>query len=277
MHYVYDGKGHVDISMIPFTQQLVEKYAEIGDETAPTPHTADLFKVDKEATLLTDDERERFHSAVQSCLYLSIRTRPDIACAVNRLTGRVSKGMANEKDKIKLIRILKYLNGIMELGIKLGADKNGKVEITAYADAAYGVHPDARSQTGIFISIEQGPLMWKAIKQKCVTKSSCEAEIIALSDIVSLTIWVRDLLNSIGMYDGQPVTIYEDNKAAINLVSDGASTTERTRRVHIWNNFIGQFIDSKEIEVIYCPTQKMIADIFTKPLDTAQFCFCATI
>ena len=108
---------------------------------------------------------------------------------------------------------------------------------------------------------------------KMRTKSYCEAEIIALSDIVSLTIWVRDLLKAMGMYDGKPATIYEDNKAAINLVSDGASTSERTRHVHIRNNFIGQFIESKDIRVIYCPTNKMIADIFTKPLDKAQFCF----
>ena len=273
MHYVYDGKGHVDITMIPFTQNLVEKYPEIGDETAATPHTVNLFKVEKEATLLSDEEQVKFRSVVQSCLYLSIRTRPDIACAVNHLTGRVSKGVSNATDKVKLLRVLKYLNGTVELGIRLGGDRNGNVEITAFADAAYGVHPDARSQTGMFISAGRGPLIWKATKQKCVTKSSCEAEIIALSDIVSLTIWVRDLLKSMGMHNGQPVKIYEDNKAAINLVSDGASTTERTRHVHIRNNFIGQFIESKDIRVIYCPTNKMIADIFTKPLDKAQFCF----
>ena len=94
----------------------------------------------------------------------------------------------------------------------------------------------------------------KSQKQKCVTKSLCGAEIIALSDIVSLTFWVRDLLMSIGMYDGKPVKIYEDNKVSINVVSDGASTTERTRYVHIRNNFIGQFIESNEIKVIYCST-----------------------
>ena len=273
MHYVYDGQGQVDITMIPFTQQLVNKFPEIGDDIAPTPHTANLFKIDKESILLSDDERERFHSAVQSCLYLSIRTRPDIACAVNHLTGRVSKGVANCNDRVKLIRVLKYLNGTLELGIRLGGNKNGEVELTSFADASYGVHPDARSQTGIFISIGRGPLIWKATKQKCVTKSSCEAEIIALSDIVSLTIWVRDLIKALGMHDDKPITIYEDNKAAINLVSDGASTSERTRHVHIRNNFISQFIESNDIRVIYCPTSKMIADIFTKPLDKAQFCF----
>ena len=215
----------------------------------------------------------KFRSVVQSCLYLSIRTRPDIACAVNHLTGSVSKGVANSTDKQKLLRVIKYLNGTLELGIRLGGDRDGKVEITALADAAYGVHQDARSQTGIFISAGRGPIIWKANKQKCVTKSSCEAEIIALSDIVSQAIWARDLLRSMKMYEEKPVTIYEDNKAAINLVSDGASTTERTRHVHIRNNFIGQFIDSKDIRVIYCPTNKMIADIFTKPLDKAQFCF----
>ena len=74
------------------------------------------------------------------------------------------------------------------------------------------------------------------------------------SKMRSLTIWVRDLLMSIGMYDKKPVKIYEDNKVSINVVSDGASTTERTRYVHIRNNFIGQFIESNEIKVIYCST-----------------------
>jgi len=143
----------------------------------------------------------------------------------------------------------------------------------AYADASYGVHPDARSQTGLFITLGRGPLIWKSIKQRCVTKSSCEAEIIALSDVVSLVIWVRDLLKTIGMHDGKPVVIREDNKAAIDMVNDGATTSDRTKHVHIRNNFIGQFIDSNDIDIEYCPTRVTVADIYTKPLPKAQFVY----
>ena len=168
---------------------------------------------------------------------------------------------------------MQHLNGTVELGILLGANAKGKIDLMAYADASYGVHPDARSQTGLFITLGRGPLIWKSIKQRCVTKSSCEAEIIALSDIVSLVIWVRDLLKTIGMHDGKPVVIKEDNKAAIDMVNDGATTSDRTKHVHIRNSFIGQFIDSNDIDVEYCPTNEMVADIYTKPLPKAQFVY----
>ena len=239
-------------------------------KVASTPHTSDLFHID-DSVALDEEQRQRFHSSVQSCLYLAIRTRPDILCAVNHLTSRVTK--ATTRDKEKLIRIMQYLNGTVELGILLGANAAGKIDLMAYADASYGVHPDARSQTGLFITLGRGPLIWKSIKQRCVTKSSCEAEIIALSDIVSLVIWVRDLLKTIGMHDGKPVVIREDNKAAIDMVNDGATTSDRTKHVHIRNSFIGQFIDSNDIDVEYCPTNEMVADIYTKPLPKAQFVY----
>ena len=73
--------------------------------------------------------------------------------------------------------------------------------------------------------------------------------------------------------NGKPVVIREDNKAAIDMVNDGATTSDRTKHVHIRNSFIGQFIDSNEIDVEYCPTNEMAADIYTKPLQKAQFVY----
>ena len=67
MHFVYDGEGHVEVTMSPFTVDLVEKWPEVGMKVASTPHTSDLFKVE-DSIKLVEDERQRFRSAAQSCL-----------------------------------------------------------------------------------------------------------------------------------------------------------------------------------------------------------------
>ena len=188
------------------------------------------------------------------------------------MTTRVRE--PTEDDQSKLMKVVKYLNGTIELGITLGGDDSGKIDFRGYADAAYGVHADAKSHSGIYITLGLGPILWKSIKQKCVTRSSCEAELVALSELASLAIWVRDILREICVLsESTPVKIMEDNKAAIDMVTNGASTSDRSKHVHIRNCFVAQFVASREFEIFYCSTVYMIADILTKPLPRATYCF----
>ena len=60
MHFIYDGKGHVEITMSPFTVDLLKKWPEIGMKVASTPHTIDLFHVE-DSTMLDEEQRQRFH------------------------------------------------------------------------------------------------------------------------------------------------------------------------------------------------------------------------
>ena len=63
----------------------------------------------------------------------------------------------------------------------------------------------------------------------------------------------------------------EDNKAAIQLVQNGASTADRAKHVHIRNNFVFQFLESGKMQIRHCPTNMMLADLLTKPLITNIF------
>ena len=63
----------------------------------------------------------------------------------------------------------------------------------------------------------------------------------------------------------------EDNRAAIHLVTNGASTADRSKHVHIRNNFINQFLNNGDMEIRHCPTSKMLADLLTKPVNTHIF------
>ena len=129
---------------------------------------------------------------------------------------------------------------------------------------------DGKSHTGLDITLGRGPIYVKSGKQKCITKSSCEAEIIALSDIVATVAWINDLLVEL-LGPRQPPVSMEDSKAAIQLVTYGASTADRSRHVHIRNNFVFQFLDSGVMEIRHCSTSKMLADLHTKPLITNTF------
>ena len=259
----------VNITMPTYAKKIVDSYETRERGNPLTPHNPTLFKI-QESTKLNSEDQESFHSTVMRIMYYAMRVRPDILCTVNFLSSRTRLGTATHEDQKKLITLVQYIKATSEDGITLGGDASSKLRIYAYADAAYGVHMDGKSHTGLVITFGRGPIYVKSCKQKCVTKSSCEAEIIALSDIVATVAWMNDLLVEL-LGSTLPPVLMEDNKAAIQLVTNGASTADRSRHVHIRNNFVFQFLDSGKMEIRHCPTDKMLADLLTKPLNTNTF------
>ena len=67
------------------------------------------------------------------------------------------------------------------------------------------------------------------------------------------------------------VIIHEDNEAAIHLIRNGRSTSERTKHIALRHFFVKQFLDDGTFTLVHCPTENMIADILTKPLQGPQF------
>ena len=233
---------------------------------ARTPAADTLFDIRVGVEALDADRKEQFHSLVAKLLYLAKRTRPDILLPVSFLSTRVNTPTVD--DHAKLIRLLKYLNGTKDLGIMLRASETPLLE--AYVDASYGVHADGKSHTGMMISLGGGPVHVRSTKQKIVTKSSTEAELVALSDSGSIVIWTRNFLLSQGEKLG-PAKAYQDNQSTMSLVERGASASERTRHIGIRYFWIKDRVDSKEIEIEYLETDSMIADVLTKPLQGNKF------
>ena len=56
-------------------------------------------------------------------------------------------------------------------------------------DVAYGVHPDMKSHTGACLSFGKGMLYSTSSKQKLNARSSTEAELIGIQDILPQVIW----------------------------------------------------------------------------------------
>lgn len=235
---------------------------------SPTPAKPDLFlvKPDNLDPLLTPSAREYFHSITAKLLYLSKRSRPDILTPVAFLTKRVTK--PQREDMKKLERTVQYIRGTKDLGLTLKID--GPITVTCHIDASYGVHTDMKSHTGSAITLGKGVIYAKSSTQKLTTKSSTEAELVALSDSSNQVLWTRQLLISQG-YEDSPAIIFQDNKSTIQLITNGRSNSERTRHINIRYFFLTDRIKEKEIIVEYKPTNEMLADTLTKPLQGEQF------
>ena len=149
-------------------------------------------------------------------LYCAKRSRPDLLTRVREPTVQ---------DYGKLQRLLKYVNNSRDLCLTLEAEEGWG--LFAYIDASYGMHPDGKSHTGVCMLLGKGAFYVQSSKQKIVSKSSTESEIIAVSDSLSgtqLLTWSRGAIGSCCGVPGQQVYDGVDCKGSIHVIEDEANS-----------------------------------------------------
>jgi hypothetical protein len=114
----------------------------------------------------------------------------------------------------------------------------------------------------------QSYLATKSGKQKLTAVSSTDAEILALIDAVKTILWLMALLKEItsSMHIHKQTTIvYQDNKSAIWLTTE-KSKQRRSKHILTKTTFIKEKIVNGDITLEFMPTEDMVADVLTKPL-----------
>ena len=257
---------YCELTMKKYIEDLVNDNGGFEQRRHQSPASQNLFNV-TDSKLLDEPKRESFHKTVARLLYLATRVRPDILLAVTFLCSRVSKATA--ADGVKLQRVIGYLAETPELGKRLGGDPEGNATLTSFSDASFAVHGDMKSHNGQFLTLGLGGILIKSNKEKLVTRSSTEAELVCLSDGVSLASHCAEFLK----YQGVNITpeLMQDNMSTIKLAEKGRSTSDRTRHIKIRHYFVNQFLENGEMKIKYCPTDHMVADILTKPLQGEKF------
>lgn len=247
---------------------MIDELPEDLIGTAVTPSTGTLFNIEDDTQPLEGKQVDDFHHYVAKILYLSKRARPDLQTTVSFLCTRVQSPTVH--DWLKLKRLLKYIQATKDLPLIIEDDGNGVVYW--HIDGSFAVHHDMKSHTGIFMSTGKGALYASSRKQKINTKSSTEAEVVAVDDGLNQILWTKYFLEAQG-YDLHSSTLYQDNQAAILLEQNGkASSTKRTKHINIRYFFITDVVkDRKEVDIEYLPTDQMIGDYYTKPLTGGLF------
>ena len=267
MHINYKDNGTAEITMRDYLEEsIVESGLDIT-RTATTPAKRDLFDINESSPRLENKEAETFHSVVAKLLYVAIRARPDILLAISFLCTRVSK--STKEDQVKLKRVLEYLKDTLHYKYILGADSLKKLD--SGVDASYAVQQDMKSHTGGVMSFGIGGFTCKSSKQKLNTKSSTEAEVVGASDYLPNTIWLQNFLREQGYAIDESI-YHQDNESAMKLEKNGRmSAGQKSRHINIRYFWIKDRTEASGIKIDHCPTLKMLADFFTKPLQGHLF------
>lgn len=166
-------------------------------------------------------------------------------------------------------RILRYLKGTPELGLLYSS--NCEEDLVGYSDSDWaGDLDDRKSVSGHMFKLCGAPISWRSKKQTTVALSTAEAEYIALSCATQEAVWLRQLASELNLKQSKPTVIYEDNQSAISFARN-AQVQGRMKHIDIRYHFIQEKVIDGTIEIKYCSTDQMLADILTKGLSGTVF------
>ena len=260
---------YVSITMPQFIDDLISDMKLGPGDFSKTPASSKLFNIISDDELLSDDERERFHTNVAKLLYLGKRARPDVLLAATFLCTRVKS--PGKDDLKKLSRCVRYLNKTKStIDYRINATKD-LLEMCVYVDASFAVHDTYRSHSGAVLTIGKDTVIYtESLKQKLNAKSSTEAELIAISDVLPQIIANRNFLEE-QLKQKITLNLFQDNKSTMALIKNGRPLAKSTRHINIRFFFISDYSDRNEITIHHLASEKMIADFYTKPLQGELF------
>jgi hypothetical protein len=263
-----DENGNFLINQQNYIKEVLLEFGLQNAGVSNVPISNGYGKSDAKSSTLTSNKE--YQRLLGSLLYIAINSRPDISASICILAQKASK--PNSEDWVELKRVLKYLKGTS--GYKLALSKclnNSQQLLVGFSDANWGENRiDRKSNSGFLIKMFGGIVSWCCRKQNCVALSSSEAEYIALSETSKEIIWMRRVLEELGYKFNQATTIYEDNQSCIVMSSENRSNN-RTKHIDIRYHHVRDSVTKKIIECEYLCTEKMLADIMTKPLSGVRF------
>ena len=209
------------------------------DGNAATPTVTHLFKINTDnPKLLCKEKKELFVHLVMQGLYLSQRGRPDIRTAISFLCSRLN--CPDEDDFKKLSRLIRYLHHTLYMCLVLGKDDTESMNW--WIDASYAVHLNMRGHTGTTMSIGNGLIYSGSWKQKTVTRSSTESEVVGVHDVLPQILWMKKFLEDQGLTIKETV-LYQDNMNSMLLEHNGRqSSTKRTKHMDIRYFYVSDHI-----------------------------------
>jgi hypothetical protein len=219
--------------------------------------------------------RTYYRSGVGKLMHMRRWSRPEMANAVRDLSRFNTNG--SEEHIAAMHRAMCYAIATPERGLTLAPEgcwdgsPSFEFTITGMADASYKPYQDTTQSVGGHAVFLQGaPIVEKSKIQQSTTLSVTEAELSSGVECVQDMMFAMRVLESIGLQVRKPMKITIDNKGAVDYANNW-STGGRMRHAVIKFNFLRELKESGFIEVNWCKSEDMTADLFTKNLGGQMF------
>ena len=192
-----------------------------------------------------------YPSGVGSLLFLFKHSQPELSNPFRELSKAM--GGANNSALTEMYKVIKWVLNTENLGLKMEPnierDNLGNViwRLRGISDSTWGSDPDdGRSVTRYIVYFMGVPISWKSKTQSHVTLSSSEAEYAGASELYKEILYVKQILNFIGIYPKLPIEVQVDNIGAIQMARNnigGAGTRHVNYRYQFSRELQGSLID----------------------------------
>jgi hypothetical protein len=246
---IKQDKAAVYLFQESFINKALEKFGFNGDRPYPCkiPASTNIrnefldaaeltrndLKADQELCKQNNWTQNYYLQLVGTLLYASIMTRPDIAWVVQLLSRHmVSPRSTHFYAAIKVFGYLKATkrHGLVFPKANINTGSNKQLTFNCYTDADYaGDKSTSKSATGYVIFLNNCLIHWISKLQSYVAPSTVAAEYTAMSAATNELIWMKELLENIGMKIHTPMDIKGDNQPQIKLIAKQELATRNVR------------------------------------------------
>ena len=283
---------------------LKEEFPLSAHNPIPMKDTPEYHRKLETATPLSDDERNNIESnlkftyrqAIGELIYALVTCRPDISFSVVKLAQYSAAPAAIHFEAVK--QIYKYLHATQERGIiywrkqpnfdlpvhqlptyeeeanytpgEPRQQHDGSKLIGAVDSDYAGDNSHRKSVSGIVIKLAGGTILYKTQYQSTIALSTTEAEFTAACEAGKYLLYVRTILEEIGLEQTDATVLYEDNQGAL-LMANASRPTKRTRHMDVKHFVIQQWIAHDLLTMKRVNTNDNCSDALTKATGKTLF------
>lgn len=179
------------LSQGKYIRELLQKFKLDAANPASNPVDSKLKLSLKDGDPLPD--ATLYRSMVGALQYITF-TRPDIAFAVQQVCLFMHAPRTSHLQAAK--RIFRHLIGTIDHGLLLRLDDTSKLQV--YSDADWARCPDTRRSTsGYCVFLGSNLISWSSKRQHTVSRSSAEAQYLAVANAVSEAVHIRSLFSEL--------------------------------------------------------------------------------
>ncbi|GJW72889.1 ribonuclease H-like domain-containing protein [Tanacetum coccineum] len=211
-------KSGLCLNQRKYCLEMLHEYGLLACRPVMTPLPENCVLSHKESD---DDKYLRnitsYQKLIGKLIYLTM-TRPDISYVVQSLSQHMHAPLQSHFD-IGL-RVLRYLKLAPGSGVSFSKNCDG-VKVFAFSDSDWAKCPmTRRSVSGYCVFVNGNLVSWKSKKQATLSKSSAEAEYRAMASATCEIMWILKLLQDLDLDGLAPVTLFCDNKSAIQIAAN---------------------------------------------------------
>jgi hypothetical protein len=266
-------RGTLALSQVTYIDSLLRKFnmADCKSVSVPLDPMVQLSREQCPTTPEVTAEMENipYRTLIGGLVWLATATRPDLALTVCVLSRFIDNPGLPHWNAGK--RVLQYLKGTRNFALVYGAS-DSTLGLDIFADADGMSIENRKAISGYAFILNGAAVSWSSKQQEIVSLSTTEAEYVAITYTAKEAIWFRYFIAELFGPITFPFIIYNDNQSAIALAhAELGQFHARTKHIDIRYHFIREKIEDRSLEVVYCPTTEMTADVLTKALAAFKF------